>query len=143
MRLAAKHKLPILPRGGGTSLSGQTVGHAIHIDFSKHMNRILECNVEEGWVRVQPGVVQDELNAFLRPKGFHLGPDTASSSRRSIMCWRCASSSVTAKPCCSGLFLRRNSKASFEAIPGRAKFTESSRLWPNNIGLRCSSATPE
>jgi FAD/FMN-containing dehydrogenase len=57
VRLAAKHGLPILPRGGGTSLSGQTVGHAIHLDFSKFMNQILEFNGEEGWVRVHPGVV--------------------------------------------------------------------------------------
>ncbi len=84
VRLSVKHGLPILPRGGGTSLSGQTVGHAIHIDFSKYMNRILECNLDEGWVRVQPGVVQDELNAYLRPKGFQLGPDTASSSRATL-----------------------------------------------------------
>jgi FAD/FMN-containing dehydrogenase/Fe-S oxidoreductase len=84
VKLAAKHGLPLLPRGGGTSLSGQTVGHAIHLDFSKFMNQILEFNGEEGWVRVQPGVVQDELNAYLRPKGFLLGPDTASSSRATL-----------------------------------------------------------
>lgn len=84
VRMAANHRLPILPRGGGTSLSGQTVGHAIHLDFSKYMNQILEFNGEEGWVRLQPGVVQDELNAYLRPKGFLLGPDTASSSRATL-----------------------------------------------------------
>lgn len=84
LKLAAKHALPVLPRGGGTSLSGQTVGHAIHLDFSKDMNQILEFNGEEGWVRLQPGVVQDELNAYLRPKGFLLGPDTASSSRATL-----------------------------------------------------------
>jgi len=84
VRLAAKHGLPILPRGGGTSLSGQTVGHAIHLDFSKYMNEVLEFNAEERWVRLQPGLVQDVLNAFLRPKGFLLGPDTASSSRATL-----------------------------------------------------------
>jgi FAD/FMN-containing dehydrogenase/Fe-S oxidoreductase len=84
VRLAVKHGLPILPRGGGTSLSGQTVGHAIHLDFSKYMNEVLEFNAEERWVRLQPGLVQDVLNAFLRPKGFLLGPDTASSSRATL-----------------------------------------------------------
>jgi FAD/FMN-containing dehydrogenase/Fe-S oxidoreductase len=84
VQLAVRHALPILPRGGGTSLSGQTVGHAIHLDFSKYMNRVLEFNREEGWVRVEPGVVQDELNAYLRPHGFLLGPDTASSSRATL-----------------------------------------------------------
>lgn len=84
VRLAAKHGLPVLPRGGGTSLSGQTVGHAVVLDFSKYMNQVLEFNGEESWVRLQPGVVQDELNAFLRPKGFLLGPDTASSNRATL-----------------------------------------------------------
>src|SRR5262245_48252420 len=84
VKLAAKHRLPILPRGGGTSLSGQTVGHAIHLDFSKYMNEVLEFNSEERWVRLQPGLVQDVLNAYLRPKGFLLGPDTASSSRATL-----------------------------------------------------------
>jgi FAD/FMN-containing dehydrogenase len=84
VRLAGRHTLPILARGGGTSLSGQTVGHAIHLDFSKYMNRVLEFNREEGWVRVEPGVVQDELNAYLCPHGFLLGPDTASSSRATL-----------------------------------------------------------
>ena len=92
VRLAAKHGLPILPRGGGTSLSGQTVGHAIHLDFSKYMNEILEFNPEQRWVRLQPGLVQDVLNAFLRPKGFLLGPDTASilwsGGRPSIIAWQ-------------------------------------------------------
>ena len=83
-RIAARNRVPILPRGGATSLSGQTVGHAVHIDFAKYMNRVLELNTEEQWVRVQPGVVQDQLNSYLRPKGFQLGPDTSSSSRATL-----------------------------------------------------------
>ena len=82
--IAARTGTPILPRGGATSLSGQTVGHAVHIDFSKYMHEVLECNTEEGWVRVQPGVVQDQLNNFLRPLGFQFGPDTSTSSRATI-----------------------------------------------------------
>src|SRR2546427_329544 len=58
VRLAARYGVPVLPRGGGTSLSGQTVGHAIQIDFAKYMNRVLELNTEEQWVRLEPGVVQ-------------------------------------------------------------------------------------
>ena len=83
-RIAARNKVPILPRGGATSLSGQTVGHAVQVDFAKYMRNILECNVEEQWVRVQPGVVQDQLNNYLRPMGFEFGPDTSSSSRATI-----------------------------------------------------------
>lgn len=81
VRFARRHRLPVLARGGGTSLSGQAVGEAIVLDFSKYMRRILEFNPEERWVRVEPGVIQDELNAFLKTHGFGLGPDTSSSSR--------------------------------------------------------------
>jgi FAD/FMN-containing dehydrogenase/Fe-S oxidoreductase len=84
VRLAAQRGVPLLPRGGGTSLAGQSVGRAVHLDFSKHMNRILELNREEKWVRVQPGVVLDELNAFLRPHGLLFAPDVATSSRANI-----------------------------------------------------------
>ncbi len=84
VRIAARNKVPILPRGGATSLSGQTVGHAVHIDFSKYMHEIVECNREEQWVRVQPGVVQDQLSRYLRPLGFQFGPGTSSSSRATI-----------------------------------------------------------
>jgi FAD/FMN-containing dehydrogenase len=50
--IARRHQVPVLPRGGGTSLAGQTVGHAVVMDFSKYMNQILEVNSAEGWARV-------------------------------------------------------------------------------------------
>ncbi len=84
VKLAARHRIPVLPRGGATSLSGQTVGEAVHIDFAKYMNRILETNVEEGWVRLQPGVVQDQLSRHLRPLGYQFGPATSSASRATL-----------------------------------------------------------
>ncbi len=83
-RWAAEHRVSILPRGGGTSLAGQSVGASVHVDFSKYMNNILELNVEARWVRVQPGVVLDELNEFLRPHGLLFGPDVSTSSRANI-----------------------------------------------------------
>src|SRR3989338_3984614 len=81
---ANRHGAAILPRGGGTSLAGQTVGHAIVLDFSKYMNRVLEVNGEEFWCRVQPGLVQDELNAHVRAMGLLFGPDTSTSNRATI-----------------------------------------------------------
>ena len=84
VKLCAKHRVPVLPRGGATSLSGQTVGEAVHIDFAKYMNQILELNVEERWVRVQPGVVQDQLGRFLKPHGLLFGPATSSASRATL-----------------------------------------------------------
>ncbi|MGH8071383.1 MAG: anaerobic glycerol-3-phosphate dehydrogenase subunit C [Candidatus Entotheonellia bacterium] len=82
--IARRNQVPVLPRGGGTSLAGQTVGQAVVIDFSKYMNQILEVNTAEGWARVQPGVIQDEFNAHLRPLGFLFGPDTSTSNRATI-----------------------------------------------------------
>ncbi|HEU4752075.1 MAG TPA: FAD-binding oxidoreductase, partial [Armatimonadota bacterium] len=84
VRLAARHGVPVLPRGSGTSLAGQTVGAALVLDFTPYMRDILELNVEEQWVRVQPGVILDELNQFLRPHGLMFAPDVATSNRASI-----------------------------------------------------------
>lgn len=84
LEIAARHRLPVLPRGGGTSLAGQTVGRCMILDFSRFMNRILEFKPEERWVRVQPGIVLDELNRELRPSGLHFAPDPATSSRANI-----------------------------------------------------------
>jgi len=81
---AAEHGVSILPRGGGTSLGGQAVGASMVIDFTKYMNRILELNTSERWVRVQPGLVLDELNAALAPHGLLFAPDPATSSRATI-----------------------------------------------------------
>ncbi|HMI66872.1 MAG TPA: FAD-linked oxidase C-terminal domain-containing protein, partial [Cyclobacteriaceae bacterium] len=82
--LAAKNKIKILPRGGGTSLAGQTVGEALVIDFSKYMNKVLEFNEKERWVRVQPGVVRDELNEEMAKFNLHFAPDPATSSRANV-----------------------------------------------------------
>jgi len=84
VEVARRHKLPILPRGGGTSLSGSTVGAAMVLDFSKHMSQMLELNVEERWARVQPGIVLANLNAELAPHGLHFAPDPATSTRCNV-----------------------------------------------------------
>jgi FAD/FMN-containing dehydrogenase/Fe-S oxidoreductase len=84
IEIANRFNVPVLPRGGGTSLAGQTVGHAIVLDFSKYMQNVLEVNQEELWCRVQPGLVQDEFNAHVRPMGLQFGPDTSTSNRATI-----------------------------------------------------------
>jgi FAD/FMN-containing dehydrogenase/Fe-S oxidoreductase len=81
VELAAKYRVPILPRAGGSSLAGQTVNEAVVFDLNRHLSRILEVNSEEQWVRVEPGVVLDHLNAQLRPMNLQFGPDPASSNR--------------------------------------------------------------
>ncbi len=84
IRIAGDHQVSILPRGGGTSLAGQTVGRSLVLDFSKYMNNILEVNEQERWARVQPGLVRDEFNAVLEPLGLHFAPDPATSSRANV-----------------------------------------------------------
>lgn len=84
VQIALDHKVPILPRGGGTSLAGQSVGQAIVLDMSKYMNRLLEVNVAERWARVEPGIILDELNHQLKSHGLMYAPDVATSSRANV-----------------------------------------------------------
>lgn len=77
-------KIIFTPRGGGTGTNGQSLTHGIVVDLSRHMNRILEINTEERWVRVQAGVVKDQLNAFLKPHGFFFSPELSTSNRATI-----------------------------------------------------------
>jgi FAD/FMN-containing dehydrogenase/Fe-S oxidoreductase len=81
LSFARKHQTGIIPRAAGTSLAGQVVGSGIVADLSRHFTRILEINPEERWVRLEPGVVPDELNAILRGYGLLFGPETSTSNR--------------------------------------------------------------
>ncbi|MEO0469128.1 MAG: FAD-linked oxidase C-terminal domain-containing protein [Bacteroidota bacterium] len=84
IHFARQHGTSLIPRTAGTSLAGQCVGDGIVVDTSRHFNQILEVNAEAGWVRVQPGVVRDELNLFLKPHGLFFGPNTSTSNRAMI-----------------------------------------------------------
>ncbi len=84
VELAAKNNVALLPRTAGSSLAGQAVNQALVMDFTRHLNQILEINTEAGWVRVQPGIVLDELNYTLRQHGYQFGPDPASSNRAAM-----------------------------------------------------------
>jgi FAD/FMN-containing dehydrogenase/Fe-S oxidoreductase len=81
---ASKETTSLIPRTAGTSLAGQVVGKGIVVDVSKHFTQILELNTAEGWVRVQPGVVRDELNQYLKPYGLFFGPETSTANRAMI-----------------------------------------------------------
>ncbi len=81
---ARSEKTSLIPRTAGTSLAGQVVGQGIVTDVSKYFTRILELNTEERWVRVQPGVIRDELNLYLRPHGLFFGPETSTANRAMI-----------------------------------------------------------
>ena len=66
---AASQGIPVLPRGGGTGLAGQTVNHAVVMDFSRNMNHLSEMNAEGGWAWGEPGIVLDQLSALGAPHG--------------------------------------------------------------------------
>uniref|UniRef100_A0A486XV29 D-2-hydroxyglutarate dehydrogenase n=1 Tax=Rheinheimera sp. BAL341 TaxID=1708203 RepID=A0A486XV29_9GAMM len=72
------------PRGGGTGTNGQSLTEHVVVDLSRHMRNILEINVEQRWVRVQAGVIKDQLNAFLKPYSFFFAPDLSTSNRATI-----------------------------------------------------------
>ena len=74
----------VLPRGGGTGLSGQTVNRGVVVDFSKYMHDVIEINGEEGWVHTQPGITIDELNRQVARTGKYFTPDPSTSSRANI-----------------------------------------------------------
>ncbi|VXD00551.1 putative conserved FAD-linked oxidoreductase [Pseudomonas sp. 8Z] len=80
----AHQSIKLTPRGGGTGTNGQSLTDGVVVDLSRHMNGILEINVEERWVRVQSGVVKDQLNAALKPHGLFFAPELSTSNRATI-----------------------------------------------------------
>jgi len=85
--LASQHEYALLkfaPRGGGTGTNGQALTKHIVVDLSRHMRGIIEFNAKERWVRVEAGVIKDQLNAFLKPFGFFFAPDLSTSNRATL-----------------------------------------------------------
>ena len=81
MHFAEKNKTSLTPRTAGTSLAGQTVGSGIIVDVSKHFTKIVSFDAEKKTITVQPGVIRDELNLYLKPFGLFFGPNTSTSNR--------------------------------------------------------------
>ncbi len=84
VQIAGEMEIPITPRGGGTSLSGQSIGPGIILDCSKYLNSILAIDPEARVARVQPGVVLDQLNRAAGEHGLQFGPDVATASRANL-----------------------------------------------------------
>ena len=84
LELCRRFRCPITMRGGGTSQGGQSIGAGLLIDTSKYYNRVIETNIQDRWVRVEPGIVLDELNAQLAPFGLRFAPDITTASRATI-----------------------------------------------------------
>ncbi|WP_105901824.1 D-2-hydroxyglutarate dehydrogenase YdiJ [Vibrio gangliei] len=86
-RIGAQEKYATItfsPRGGGTGTNGQSLTKGIVVDMSRYMNKVLEVNSEEGWVRVQSGVVKDQLNDAVRSYGYFFSPDLSTSNRATV-----------------------------------------------------------
>ncbi|MBF4921127.1 FAD-binding oxidoreductase [Cronobacter sakazakii] len=86
-RLAAEPRFKSLiftPRGGGTGTNGQSLNQGIVVDMSRYMNRIIEINPEQGWVRVEAGVIKDQLNEYLKPFGYFFSPELSTSNRATL-----------------------------------------------------------
>ena len=85
VRVAVDHEIPVLPRGAGSSLAGQTVGPGcVVLDMSRHMDGLLEVDADEQRARIQPGIVQDDLEDELEDDGLKFAPDPASSNRSTV-----------------------------------------------------------
>ncbi|HCF75109.1 MAG TPA: FAD-binding oxidoreductase, partial [Gammaproteobacteria bacterium] len=82
--IASEEGVPLLPRGAGTSQSGQTVGLALVVDVSKHLNKLIHLDLERATVTVEPGIVLDQLNAWLKPHGLFFPVDVSTASRATI-----------------------------------------------------------
>ncbi|MEL4013387.1 D-2-hydroxyglutarate dehydrogenase YdiJ [Dryocola clanedunensis] len=86
-RLASEERFKSLiftPRGGGTGTNGQALNKGIVVDMSRYMNRIIEINPEQGWVRVEAGVIKDQLNQYLKPFGYFFAPELSTSNRATL-----------------------------------------------------------
>jgi FAD/FMN-containing dehydrogenase/Fe-S oxidoreductase len=84
VNFARENKVSLIPRTAGTSLAGQVVGKGLIVDVSRYFNNILEYNDEEKWVRVQPGVIRDDLNRYLKPFGVFFAPETSTANRAMV-----------------------------------------------------------
>ena len=84
IKFANEFQTTLIPRAAGTSLAGQVVGKGIVVDISKYFDKVLEINESERWVRVQPGVIRDDLNVILKPHGLMFGPETSTANRAMI-----------------------------------------------------------
>ncbi len=84
IEFSTQHSVSLIPRAAGTSLAGQVVGEGIVVDVSRYFTKILELNEQEGWVRVEPGVIRDELNMYLAAHGLYFGPETSTANRAMI-----------------------------------------------------------
>ena len=84
VKLCAEHGVPVIPRGGGSSLCGSSIGPGVVIDFTKYMDKVIEVDPANRAARVQAGVILGALNKQLAKQGLQFGPDPASAERAAV-----------------------------------------------------------
>jgi len=137
---ARQHHLSLIPRAAGTSLAGQVVGPGIVVDISRYLTRILEFNPEERWIRVEPGVILDELNQQVASSGLFFGPETSSSSR-------CMIGGMVGNNSCGSHSLvygsTRDHLISVKALLSDGSEAEFSAVSPEGLKAKCDLQTLE
>ena len=140
INFARQNKLSVIPRTAGTSLAGQVVGKGIIVDISKYMTQIIELNETEKWVRVQPGVVLDELNLFLASKNLFFGPETSTANR-------CMIGGMVGNNACGAHSLiygsTRNHTLSVKAILSNGSEVEFGELSKDEFLMKCDGDSLE
>ena len=134
IQFARREGTSLIPRTAGTSLAGQVVGSGIVVDVSRTFTKILEINPEERWVKVQPGVIRDELNLFLKPYGFYFGPETSTANRAMM------GGMVGNNSCGSNSVVYRSTREhllSVKAILSDGSETEFASLSPAEFEAKC------
>jgi FAD/FMN-containing dehydrogenase/Fe-S oxidoreductase len=135
--LARTEKVTVLPRGGGTSQAGQTVGASLVVDCSKYLTRILDLDVKQGRCTVEPGIVLDDLNRALKPHGLWFPVDVSTSSRATI-------GGMAANNSCGGRSLRygtmRDNVVAIEALLADGSLAEFGRIGNDLSGVPRTSA---
>ncbi|HYK45954.1 MAG TPA: FAD-linked oxidase C-terminal domain-containing protein [Parafilimonas sp.] len=140
IEFAHSERSSLIPRTAGTSLAGQVVGNGIIVDVSKYFTNILELNKDERWVRVQPGVIRDELNMFLKPHGLFFGPETSTANRAMM------GGMVGNNSCGSNSIVYRSTREhllAVKAILSDGTETEFSSLSPDDFHAKCEGETLE
>ncbi|MCU0371212.1 MAG: FAD-binding oxidoreductase, partial [Bacteroidales bacterium] len=140
IHFARQNKTSLIPRTAGTSLAGQVVGEGIVADVSKYFNKIIEINQDEHWVRVEPGVVLDELNMAVAPYGLFFGPETSTSNR-------CMIGGMVGNNACGAHSIiygsTRDHVISLKTILSDGSETEFGPLKPEEFDAKCSGESLE
>lgn len=139
-RFARERGIALIPRGGGTSLAGQCVGTGLVVDFSRHMDAVLEIDPERRLARVQPGVVQDELNRQAAESGLKFAPDT-STSRQALIGGMIGNNSCGAHSILHGT--TREHVVEIEAIMGDGSLLRFGQLSPSELEDKLQLDSPE